>query len=146
VDEKEAFEAISNYVPTNNRSQIIEKQTNTIVLDAYNANPSSVEVALSSFAAVDTDKRKVVLLGDMLELGTISEAEHLRIVEMAVQYGFDTLAFCGENFCGHKRENAHFFASKADLADFLKENQFENSMILLKGSRGMRMETLVEFL
>ncbi|WP_020530734.1 UDP-N-acetylmuramoyl-tripeptide--D-alanyl-D-alanine ligase [Flexithrix dorotheae] len=138
--------AIVNYAPKNNRSQVVEKGSNTLLLDAYNANPSSVELALKSFSEMKTDKNKVVILGDMLELGPISDNEHQEIVKQAIACKFPKMLFCGEMYHKFQQSEGLFFKEKTDLENFLKEKPMANSFILLKGSRGLKLETLREFL
>jgi UDP-N-acetylmuramoyl-tripeptide--D-alanyl-D-alanine ligase len=140
-------ESIEGYSPTNSRSQIVEKGTNTIILDAYNANPSSMAVALESFANIETGKKKVVILGEMLELGEYSVDEHIRIAETASGYGFAKVILVGfpaQN--GSMPNKNHCFNSVADCADYLKQEPLTNSIVLLKGSRGSRMERVLEFI
>ncbi|MBX2841023.1 MAG: UDP-N-acetylmuramoyl-tripeptide--D-alanyl-D-alanine ligase [Flammeovirgaceae bacterium] len=139
-------QAIANYSPKNNRSQVVENGSNTLLLDAYNANPSSVELALKSFSEMKTDKDKVVILGDMLELGPISDGEHQEMVELALACNFSKLIFCGEMYFKFKQASGLFFKKKTELETFLKGNPVNNSFILLKGSRGLKLETLQEFL
>src|SRR5690606_13151978 len=97
IDAQKIKEAISNYIPSNNRSQIIEKGEIKIILDAYNANPSSVQAALSNFADQD-QKNKAVILGDMLELGVDSASEHQHIVDLLSEHKIDNVYLIGENF------------------------------------------------
>ena len=99
VDSKEATLAVAKYIPANNRSQIIEKQGRTIVLDAYNANPSSVQAALENFAEMSFDGR-CFILGDMYELGSYSDAEHRKIIELVDRLQIEKAFFCGKNFKG----------------------------------------------
>ena len=142
VDKKTIKKAIESYVPTNNRSQIIEKEFNKIILDAYNANPSSMEVALENFASLK-ENSKTIILGDMFELGKTSKQEHQNIVDLATKLGFDNLFFVGENFYQTKTKKNQFKTYK-DLEDFIKKNPLENQKILIKGSRGMCLERILE--
>jgi len=139
-------EAIYQYTPKNNRSQVVETQLNTIVLDAYNANPSSVEAALESFDKAVFQKPKAIVLGDMFELGTISKAEHANIVALVEKYGFQRSLFCGNNYFEHKADFAEFYRSKDELISNLKNMPLTGFAILLKGSRGIALETLVDSL
>ena len=137
--------AIENYVPKNNRSEILKKGSNTIILDAYNANPSSMEVALKSFAKAEGGY-KIVILGDMFELGEDSEKEHQAIADLAVSLGFDQSYLVGEHFTQIKTSGQQF-ASFADFAEFIKANKaITNASILMKGSRGMKLERTLELL
>nr|AOE12610.1 UDP-N-acetylmuramoylalanyl-D-glutamyl-2,6- diaminopimelate--D-alanyl-D-alanine ligase [uncultured bacterium] len=139
---KEAIkEAIESYVPQNNRSQIIETANNKIILDAYNANPSSMKVALENFAAIKTDT-KVVIMGDMFELGEESLNEHQAIVDLATSLKFDKIFLVGENFHQTATKN-HQFQSYNLLEAYIKKNPLEKQSILIKGSRGMRLERIL---
>lgn len=139
-------EAIQEYQPKNNRSQIVNTTTNTIILDAYNANPSSVEVALESFHKTEFNQVKVVILGDMLELGFISEQEHINMVKLVDGYKFNRCIFCGELYKKHENDKYEFYTNKKALIEHLKTNSIKNAAVLLKGSRGMSLESLVDFL
>ena len=137
---------ICNYTPQNNRSQIIKTANNTVIGDYYNANPSSMSVALENMAALNADK-KVVILGDMFELGDESEKEHQVIIDKAMSYGFDDVIFIGEMFAQLKSSaKARFFINRKEAIEELKKNKIQNSLILLKGSRGMKLEGLMELL
>ena len=141
VSEEEIKEAIESYVPNNNRSQIIETANNQLILDAYNANPSSMKVALENFAAIKTDT-KVVILGDMFELGEESPYEHQAIVNLATSLKFDNIFLVGENFHQTATEK-HQFKSYNLLEEYLKKNPLKQQSILIKGSRGMRLERIL---
>ena len=137
--------AIENYVPKNNRSEILMKGSNTIILDAYNANPSSMEVALQSFAKSEGET-KIVILGDMFELGEDSAKEHQAIADLAISLGFHESYFVGEHFAQIKT-SGHQFTSFEDFAEYLKGNTtMTNASILIKGSRGMKLERTIELL
>ncbi|WP_334058756.1 UDP-N-acetylmuramoyl-tripeptide--D-alanyl-D-alanine ligase [Polaribacter sp. P097] len=137
-------EAIEGYESTNNRSQIINQNSNVIILDAYNANPSSMKVALENFQALKAD-HKIVILGDMFELGDASLQEHQQIVNMATQMNFNGYYFVGEHFYQTK-ENENLFKTFDDFKNDFEDNIPNNSYILIKGSRGMRLERVVELL
>ena len=141
VSEADIKDAIESYVPTNNRSQIIETKSNKIILDAYNANPSSMQVVLENFASLKGSS-KVVILGDMFELGTESLQEHQTIVDLAISLNFDETFFVGENFYQTKTYK-HQFKTYENLEEYLKKKHLENQSILIKGSRGMRLERLL---
>ena len=128
-------------MPNNNRSQIIETANNQLILDAYNANPSSMKVALENFAAIKTDT-KVVILGDMFELGEESPYEHQAIVNLATSLKFDNIFLVGENFHQTATEK-HQFKSYNLLEEYLKKNPLKQQSILIKGSRGMRLERIL---
>lgn len=140
-------EAIENYIPENNRSQLLKKNTNDIILDAYNANPSSMTVALENFMQLDISL-KVAILGDMFELGTESLAEHKSIVDLALKDKNTHFYFIGKDFYANRieKENILFFETFEDLANELKEHKIENTTILIKGSRGMALERSLDLL
>ena len=142
VSEKEIKEAIESYVPQNNRSQIIETANNKIILDAYNANPSSMRVALENFATIKTDN-KVVIMGDMFELGEETLYEHQAIVDLATSLSFDEIFLVGENFHQTVSEK-HQFLSYNLLETYIKKKPLEKKSILIKGSRGMRLERILD--
>lgn len=133
--------AIESYIPSNNRSQIVETEQNKIILDAYNANPTSVEAALKSFFGLKDDN-KVVILGDMFELGQAAVEEHQRIADLAASLHFNQLFFVGENYYTIQGDHATF-NSIEDLKDHLAILNIENATILIKGSRGMALERLL---
>ena len=140
-------EAIEGYVPENNRSQLIKKNSNEIILDAYNANPSSMAVAIANFLQLEKPL-KVAILGDMFELGEDSLEEHKGIRNLLSNESQVTIFFIGNDFYQNKieKENLHFYETfDSFLVDF-KKLQFENHTILIKGSRGMAMERILEFL
>ncbi|PIE99631.1 MAG: UDP-N-acetylmuramoyl-tripeptide--D-alanyl-D-alanine ligase [Polaribacter sp.] len=138
VPDDDIKNAIETYVPTNNRSQIIEKGTNKIILDAYNANPTSMALALENFSLIKAEN-KLVILGDMFELGKESLQEHQKIVELIKQFNFDKVCLVGENFYQTKSD-FNTFKTYDELSFYLKQNPVENTYILIKGSRGMALE------
>ncbi|TAE00031.1 MAG: UDP-N-acetylmuramoyl-tripeptide--D-alanyl-D-alanine ligase [Bacteroidetes bacterium] len=142
-----ANQAISNYLPENNRSQIIEKGNNTIFLDAYNANPTSMSAALENFEQIEA-KNKIAIIGDMFELGIYALDKHREIIDLALELKLDQIILCGLNFAKAKtdRDSILHFNDKQELADWLKINPIQNSHILLKASRGIALETLLEYL
>ncbi|MGB0891412.1 MAG: UDP-N-acetylmuramoyl-tripeptide--D-alanyl-D-alanine ligase [Flavobacteriaceae bacterium] len=144
VSDLEIKEAIEKYVPNNNRSQIIKKPSNEIILDAYNANPSSMIAALDNFSSIN-EKNKTVILGDMFELGTTSFKEHQHIVERVEKLDFNNSFFVGEYFHQTKTKNK-LFKTYEDLLIYLKNNPLKNQSILIKGSRGMRLERLLDII
>ena len=142
VDPGLANRAVAEYVPANMRSQIIQKETNTIILDAYNANPSSMEAAIENLAKMNAS-RKVVVLGDMYELGRESDVEHRRLGSVLLEKGIKEVYLCGtliqvalETF-----PMAKYYSTKEDLVLELKERSIRNATILIKASRGMGLET-----
>jgi UDP-N-acetylmuramoyl-tripeptide--D-alanyl-D-alanine ligase len=147
VSDNDIKEALESYIPENNRSQLLSKGTNEIILDAYNANPSSMEVAIENFIQLDkTDK--IAILGDMFELGTESMVEHKNIVNLLLKEEATQCYFIGKDFYYNKVEkgNFHFFETFESFSDALKELKFENKMILIKGSRGMALERTLDYL
>lgn len=143
----EAAAAISAYMPSNNRSQMVRTGRNTLIVDAYNANPTSMEAALKNFASLQAES-KAALLGDMLELGEDSLAEHIRIASMALESGIGTVCFVGEEFRQALEQlhnpSALSFLTSAELAEWLSANHISESSVLIKGSRGTRMEKVIE--
>lgn len=147
IEENDCITAIEEYIPSNNRSQLLQKGTNTIILDAYNANPSSVKAAIENFANMKLEN-KVVCLGDMLELGDFSQIEHKAIGKLISTLGFKTSILCGPEFEFAKTEspNSLYFNSTAEASEWVKNQGFENSSFLVKGSRGMGMEKIADVL
>jgi UDP-N-acetylmuramoyl-tripeptide--D-alanyl-D-alanine ligase len=143
LDSNQINRGIASYVPENMRSQWIDTERNAVLLDAYNANPSSMEQALNHFAGLPVDG-KVVVLGDMFELGDQSNAEHLRILDLASGLGFDKVFIAGTRFGQYSAEFPYlFFETTDDLDAYLKGHPVSGKTILIKGSRGMRMERLL---
>ena len=136
-------EAIESYTPSNNRSQLLETNRNTIVLDAYNANPSSMTEAIKAFQKVN-HKKKLFILGDMLELGENSLVEHQSIIDELSQNN-QKVILIGKEFNKCQHNFVHFFNSE-DALVWIEENQIEDMFILLKGSRGIKLEILKEVL
>ena len=137
--------AIEKYTPDNNRSQIIEKDGHYIILDAYNANPSSMKVALDHFSSIENDN-KILILGDMFELGKSAEEEHQIIANLTHTLGFKNVLLVGENFY---RTNTNFMKLKnfEELTEYLQKNRFRpNASFLIKGSRGMALERVLDIL
>ncbi|MBE0637497.1 MAG: UDP-N-acetylmuramoyl-tripeptide--D-alanyl-D-alanine ligase [Bacteroidales bacterium] len=146
VSPKKIKDAIEGYNPENNRSQFIRTDRNHIVMDAYNANPSSMEAAITHFAKFPDD-RKVLILGDMLELGEESLPEHRRILELALQSGAGQVILIGEIFnqvCNDDRITT--FTTSDQAISKLSEQPLTGKTILLKGSRGIRLEKLLAIL
>ena len=147
VDNSKIKKAIENYIPTNNRSQIIEKNSNKIILDAYNANPSSMKVAIENFINLEGNS-KVMILGDMFELGKESLLEHKNIVTLVEDNSDIEVFFVGKDFYSNyiDKKNIKFFDSFDQLKIYFSENKTTNKNILIKGSRGMALERIVEYL
>ena len=149
VSFEEAVAAISAYVPANKRSQMTKTERNTLIVDAYNANPTSMAAALENFSNVSAES-KVALLGDMLELGAESLSEHVTAIRSACSRGLSMICFVGKEFQAASAHvsadvlvNARFFATSDELAAFLGENPLSGAVVLIKGSRGTRMENVI---
>lgn len=147
VDAALANQAIAEYAPGNMRSQIVKRNSNTIILDAYNANPSSMSAAIENLAGMKEGK-KVAILGDMFELEHEAETEHRAIGKLLKQKNFDRVYLCGKLMNAAKEEfpAALLFEKKEDLINELKKNPITDSTILVKASRGIGLEAVVEFL
>ncbi|SHJ04164.1 UDP-N-acetylmuramoyl-tripeptide--D-alanyl-D-alanine ligase [Flavobacterium terrae] len=147
ITDIEIKKAIENYLPNNNRSQLIEKNKNKIILDAYNANPSSMQAAITNFIQLDS-KEKIAILGDMFELGKESIAEHKKIVEILEKQPHIRTYFIGKDFYSTKIESnhIHFMKNFSDFENYLKKDKIENKTILIKGSRGMALEKTLDLL
>ncbi len=144
VKPEDISEAIAFYVPDNSRSQVIRDGSNTIILDAYNANPTSMEAALINFNKMNSDS-KYICIGDMAELGEESEAEHKKIIELLKAIDYKQLILVGKNFGSFADQIACMHFDNSQLASaYFKKNHPENSYILIKGSRSSRMELLFD--
>lgn len=137
--------AIAAYEPTNNRSQFKETGNNKLIIDAYNANPSSMKVAIDNFAAMDVTTPKAVILGDMRELGPTSELLHAEIVTQIEAAGFDKVYLCGDHFSTTGTNFLHFKSIDELIAE-LTSNPLKGYHILIKGSRGMTLEKTLPLL
>ena len=137
--------ALEGYIPENNRSQLITKGTNQIILDAYNANPSSMAVAIENFKQLG-NSNKMAILGDMFELGEESHEEHKQIVDSLSNQKDIICHFVGADFYANstKNEKFYFHSTFDDLVNHIKEYPIENSAILIKGSRGMALERTLD--
>lgn len=147
VDAGDANKAVTEYTPENMRSQVVQKGTNTIILDAYNANPSSMKVAIDSLAEMKADK-KVLILGDMFELEGESDHEHTQLGQLILDLDFADVYLCGKLVAKTKERIpfAKHFEKKEELINELKSNPIHNATILVKASRGIGLETVVESL
>jgi UDP-N-acetylmuramoyl-tripeptide--D-alanyl-D-alanine ligase len=151
----EAVKAIESYVPSNNRSQMTRTDRNTLIVDAYNANPTSMAAALENFSNVSASV-KMAMLGDMLELGDDSLAEHIAVIKSVASRGLSKTFFVGKEFAAASEAvlqhgsaeltDMQFFATSDQLTEHLAELQLTGATILIKGSRGTRMEKVVPFL
>jgi UDP-N-acetylmuramoyl-tripeptide--D-alanyl-D-alanine ligase len=138
---------LEGYIPENNRSQLLTKGTNQIILDAYNANPSSMTVAIENFLQLENPD-KIMILGDMFELGEESQQEHEAIIKMLSNEENVKCYFIGKAFYDNRidKNNFRFYETFESFSDYLKETKIENSTILIKGSRGMALERTLDFL
>ena len=134
-------QALEQYVPSNSRSQLVEMGTNKVILDAYNANPTSMKAAIENFAKMD-DADKVLLLGGMMELGDESLTEHEAIVQLIEKNKWKAVVLVGGDF--NKVKNPFiYFADSLAAKEWLNEQHFENTKLLVKGSRSMQMEKMI---
>ena len=133
--------AIENYAPSNSRSQLVEWNNNKVILDAYNANPSSMKVAVENFAKIKDDN-KIMLLGGMKEMGSDSEKEHEQLVNLIKQYSWKQVVLVGAEF-KHCHAPYLYFENAAEAKTWLVAQQFSNCQLLIKGSRGIQMEQVI---
>ena len=138
VSNEQIFNALENYIPSNNRSQINKIGTNTIIADFYNANPTSMTAALNNLSAI-TSEKKLAILGEMRELGAESATEHRKIVELTEKLHIPAL-FVGNEFC--RCGGATAFETVDALNSHLAENKPQSTLILIKGSRGVHLENV----
>ncbi|GIV33780.1 MAG: UDP-N-acetylmuramoyl-tripeptide--D-alanyl-D-alanine ligase [Chitinophagales bacterium] len=145
VSDAHIQEALQKYVPANNRSQLITLNSNTIILDAYNANPTSMQQALENFASIPSEN-KVAILGDMLELGEASYDEHLAMVKLIRSLGLQKVILVGEEF-GKVKDHiqALHFKTSSEAAEWMKKQRFAHTTFLLKGSRRIGLEKILEY-
>ena len=137
---------LEDYTPRNMRSEWMKTDYNSLFLDAYNANPSSMELAIRHFHSLDV-AGKVLILGDMFELGTEAEQEHRAIIRLVAELGFSTVYFVGREFSKLSSDSHYaFFPGRNDLIAELSKNPIRDCTILIKGSRGMRLEGIVSYL
>lgn len=143
------MEAIADYVPTNNRSQLIETEKNTVVVDAYNANPVSMQVAIRNFGNIRSDREKILILGDMKELGKESLAEHKTILSLLTESRFDRVLLVGDEFGKALAElecapqNFEHYDSADVLAEEFGKNPIADKLILIKGSHSVHLEKII---
>lgn len=147
VDKNDINSALEAYVPEMNRSQIKKTESNTIILDAYNANPSSMSLAIDNFEKQEFDN-KIVILGDMLELGDYSNQEHEKIINQLAKGKIKKVILVGVQFLRLKDEflQYYFFTNIGELGEYINTHQIVDSTILIKGSRGMQLEKIVDCL
>jgi UDP-N-acetylmuramoyl-tripeptide--D-alanyl-D-alanine ligase len=145
VEAREIKAAIEAYIPSNNRSQTLKTEKNTLILDAYNANPTSMEAAVRNFMESDYPQ-KVLILGQMLELGSDSENEHRKILNLVRDQNFSRVLLVGPNFKLNDSRSFEHFSSTLELLDRLQADPIENAAVLIKGSRGNKLEQVVKYL
>jgi UDP-N-acetylmuramoyl-tripeptide--D-alanyl-D-alanine ligase len=143
IDFEKIKHAIENYTPTNMRSQVVKKENRTLVLDTYNANPSSMNASLHNF--ITFEGSKTIIIGDMLELGEESEKEHQNILKLALELGFNEIITVGKHF-KNVHSSAKAFENTPELIEYLKINKIQSENILLKGSRGIALEKSLDFI
>jgi len=142
IDDKKIKSSIENYIPSNSRSQLIEKETNKIILDAYNANPSSMKLAIENFAKLKVNN-KILMLGAMAELGEESLNEHQEILDLIKKYDWEKVVLVGGDFL--KLDSSFLlFKSSSEAKEWLQQQHFTNRYFLIKGSRSMQMEKVLE--
>lgn len=141
---EDAVKAVEAYVPSNNRSQMTRTERNVLIVDAYNANPTSMAAALDNLSSVVAD-RKVALLGDMLELGEDSEKLHAEVVAKLTEMDLELVCLVGGEFSKVCTDNdgIHCFSTSDALAEWLAANPVDGATVLIKGSRGTRMEKVM---
>jgi UDP-N-acetylmuramoyl-tripeptide--D-alanyl-D-alanine ligase len=142
VEEEKIRQSIENYTPSNSRSQLVRKGSNNIILDAYNANPSSMKAAIDNFARTGAAD-KILVLGGMAELGESTPAEHQGIVDQIGSYTWKHVVLVGENF-RNTRHSYLQFSTPSEAAQWLKQQNITNSYLLVKGSRSTQMEKVLE--
>ena len=146
VDEDAIIEALEQYTPTNSRSQVIETTKNHIIMDAYNANPTSMRAALINFASICGDEH-LLILGDMRELGTASEEEHRNILGLMKELGFKEALLVGSNFCAYnKNPDWMTFENVKELCQHLENKPISGKTILVKGSHSVQLEKVLPLL
>ena len=146
VDMPTIVSALENYKPSNNRSQFISTSSNKLIVDAYNANPTSMKAALDNFISLKSDSEKALILGDMLELGKDSEAEHGKIVEMIAASGIKKVMLVGQNFASVAKSGMSTFKNVDELIPVLTDNKLNGCLVLIKGSNSMKLTKVVEHL
>ena len=134
--------SIESYQPSNSRSQLVQKGSNQVILDAYNANPTSMKAAIENFSR-QHHNRKIIYIGGMMELGDESIAEHAAIVELLQKYTWEEVVLVGGDFA-NVAHPYRFFGNAVEAASWLKEHPIQQALVLIKGSRSMQMEKVLE--
>lgn len=145
VMDEEIVSALQEYTPTNNRSQCTKTESNTLIVDAYNANPTSMDAAIKNFSKIETSDKKVLILGDMKELGEDSEAEHIKVLNQIKSLSFTECYFVGSEFAkvAPLLGFTQCFSDVDLLSEYLQSNQISNSTILIKGSNSTKLTKIV---
>ncbi len=144
LSDEEIKNGIEVYEPKNNRSQIVKKKHNTIYMDAYNSNPSSLEASLRNFAAMPFDG-KIAIIGDMFELGKYAEEEHQNMINLCKELKLENVIFVGEEFMKQNINSSYtFLKTNEDAIEYIKQLNLIDKNIFMKGSRGMKLESIAE--
>jgi len=147
ISEKSVHSAIESYTPSNERSElVITARGNMIIKDYYNANTNSMVLALENIHKIETDRKKIVILGDMFEMGDFTQEEHTTVLQTATGYGFDHVYLAGKDFYSVSigREDITAYRTTVELLDFLQTQSFENYLVLIKASQGMKFKNIFE--
>lgn len=142
VPDEKIKQAIESYTPSNSRSQMVEKDSNHIILDAYNANPTSMRAAIENFAKLHA-QQKVLMLGGMMELGEESKEEHQQIIALIDQHKWHQVVLVGGDFA-QAQHSYNYFQDSSQAAQWYREQHFTNTHLLIKGSRSMQMEKILQ--
>jgi len=144
VENHEILSAINEYKPKNNRSQFINTGKNNLILDAYNANPTSVMAALNNFISLKQEN-KILILGDMMELGEDSITEHKNIIDFLKLHEFERIFLVGEIYSSiNTSKSITSFKNVTELSEWIDKNPVKDKFILIKGSRAIKLEKLTE--
>jgi UDP-N-acetylmuramoyl-tripeptide--D-alanyl-D-alanine ligase len=148
ISSDKAAQAIADYNPDNNRSQRIDLGSNSFLMDAYNANPSSMQASVKNFGILKTEKSKIVILGDMFELGEYAQTEHAELGKLVADQSFDEVVLYGENmqYALQYLPKAYYFTDKFSLHNWLLDRSFQNYYFLVKGSRSVSLESVLAVL
>lgn len=142
VSDEKIKQAIEEFAPSNSRSQLLKKDGNQFILDAYNANPGSMKAAIENFAAMQGDQ-KILILGDMKELGTDTQKEHEELIDLIKNYSWKAVALTGPVFSGISHPY-NSFENSQQTREWFQDHKFSDALILIKGSRSMQMEKVIE--
>ena len=146
IDDIEIKQAIESYIPSNNRSQLMKTENNIVIVDAYNANPTSMTVSINNFSQIKAN-HKSLILGDMLELGSVSKQEHDNIIHLLIENKFSNVYLVGNMFYNTTiYHDFKKFREVNELMVYLKENPLTGHTVLIKGSRGIKLEKCIKLL